>query len=263
MHDSFWHKQTVDQPLFPALQWSQPENRQLAGKLLIAGGNLHSFAAVAEAYAYATKAGVGVARVLLPDALRSSVGIVLETGEYARSTPSGSFSQQAQAELLSLGEWADAVLLAGDFGRNAETAILLEKFVQAYSGQITITKDALDYFTRAPQKLLQRGGITIVASLAQLQELAKAAHFPTAITFGMDLLRLTESLHAFTELYPIHIVVKQHEQLIVAVNGEVSTTRLAHDLKIWRVQVAARCAVWWLQNPGKAFQALSVAVLVS
>lgn len=262
MQNSYWHKQTPEEPLFPSLQWSQPENRQFAGKLLIVGGNKYSFAAVSEAYTYATKAGVGVARVLLPDSLRSSVGIVLETGEYAPSTPSGSFSQKAQAELLSMGEWADGVLLAGDFGRNSETAILLEKFIQAYSGQITVTKDALDYFSRTPQKLLQRGETTIVASLSQLQQLARAAHFPTAITFGMDLLRLTESLHTLTELYPVHIVVKHHEQLFVAVNGSVSTTKLDTDLKLWRVQVAARCAVWWLQNPGKAFQALSVAVLL-
>ena len=44
MNHDYWHKQTSSKPLFPELIWSRPENRQLAGKLLIIGGNLHGFA---------------------------------------------------------------------------------------------------------------------------------------------------------------------------------------------------------------------------
>ena len=54
------------------------------------------------------------------------MGKTLEDGEYAPSTPSGSFSTQALGELQAMANWADGTLIAGDIGRNSETAILLE-----------------------------------------------------------------------------------------------------------------------------------------
>jgi NAD(P)H-hydrate repair Nnr-like enzyme with NAD(P)H-hydrate dehydratase domain len=144
MDRTYWLKQTLRQPLYGELLWSRPENRLHAGKLLIVGGNVAGFAAAAEAYAESGRAGVGTARVLLPDSLQKTVGKVFEAGEYAPSTPSGSFAQRALAELLSMSSWSDGVLLAGDLGRNSETAILLEHYVEKYSGQLTFTKDAAD-----------------------------------------------------------------------------------------------------------------------
>lgn len=257
MDRSYWHKQTTEQPLFPELLWSQPQNSQLAGKLLIVGGNVHGFAAVAEAYNQSLKAGVGAARVLLPDALRKTVGPILEAGEFAPSTPSGSFAQKALAELLSLSDWADGVLLAGEFGRNSETAIMLETFLEKYTGQVTLTKDAVDYFVKTPEKLLDRADTTLVISMAQLQQLARASRFVPAFTFDFDLLRLVSALHEFSLQFPANIVVKHLTQICVAVNGQVSSTALTHDREVWRVQTAARAAVWWLQLPGKRFEALT------
>jgi hypothetical protein len=258
--EDYWRRQT-DKPLFPALLWSRPENRQHAGKLLIMGGNLYGFSAPAEAYQAVRKAGVGVARVLLPDALQKTIGRVFEAGEFAPSTPSGSFSQKALAEALSLVSWADAVLFAGDLGRNSETAILLEAFAEKYHGQLTITKDAVDYFTNSPQKILARANTTLVLSLAQLQKLATNAGFTPAFTFGMDLLHLVKLLHEFTSQHNVNVVVKHLENIFVAVHGQVSTTNLANDVEIWRVNTAAHTAVWWLQNPDNTFEALTTAVI--
>lgn len=257
MSRDYWLKQTAYKPLFPELEWSRPENKQFAGKLLIVGGNLHGFAAPAEAYNEAVKAGVGVARVLLPDALQKTIGPVLEAGEFAPSTPSGSFSQKALAELLSLGQWADGVLLAGDFGHNSETAILLEKFIEKYNGQLTLTKDAVDYFTKSPSAVLQRAHTTLVLSLAQLQQLARQARFTEPITFDLHLLRLVDALHTFTAQFPVNIIIKHLENILVGVGGRVSTTKLTQKLEIWQVRVAAHAVVWWLQNPLRAFEALS------
>lgn len=256
----YWHKQTGDKPLFPDLLWSRPENKAHAGKLLIIGGNPHSFAAVAEAYTEATKSGIGVARVLLPDSLQKTVGKVLPEGEYAPSTPSGSFSQKALAELLAMSQWADSVLLAGDLGRNSETAILLEKFAEKYSGQLTITKDAVDYFKNLPQ-ILDRPETTLVLSLAQLQKQATNAHYPQAVTLDMDFLRLVDWLHDFTSQQQAAIITKHLDNIFVAVNGQVSSTKLSEDQAIWRVRTAARSAVWWLQNPSKTFEALTASLV--
>lgn len=256
----YWHKQASDTPLYPELLWSKPENRQQAGKLLIIGGNLHGFAAPAEAYAIAEKTGIGTTRVLLPDALHKTIGKVFMAGEFAPSTPSGSFAKKSLAEFLEMATWADAVLIAGDLGRNSETAIVLEEFVEKYAGQLTIAKDAVDYFAKAPASILKRSETTLVLSLSQLQQLAQAAHFVQPITFGMDFLRLVEALHDFTKLYSVNIIVKHLDNLFVAVDGQISSTKLATNLEIWRVPTAARASVWCLQNPNKLFEALTTAV---
>lgn len=261
MDRTWWHRQTPEQPLYPDLLWSRPENRRQAGKLLIVGGNLHGFAAPATAYNEAVKAGIGTARVLLPDSLQKTVGRVLETGEYAPSTPSGSFAHSALGEVLASAGWADGTLLAGDFGRNSETAILLEQLAAKYDGLLTLTKDAVDYFTKAPRELLQRPKTTLVVSFSQLQQLAVGAGFTRAFTFDMDLLRLVDTLHEFTDRHPTAIVVKHLQNILVAAGGQVSSTKLVADLEIWRVATAAHAAVWWLQNPSKTFETLTTSLI--
>jgi hypothetical protein len=260
MHD-YWRRQTKDKPLFPDLLWSRPENKNQAGKLLIAGGNKFGFAAAGEAYAEAVKAGIGTARVLLPDSLQKTVGKVFAAGEYAPSTLSGSFSQQALAEFLALSEWAEATLLAGDLGRNSETAILLEKFAEKYQGQLTITQDAVDYFTKSPQQVLERPDTLLVLSFAQLQKLAADAKFTKPFRFEMDFLHLVENLHDFTQKYEASIITLHLDNIFAAVNGQASTTKTDTDEKIWRVSTAAHAAVWWLQNPTKPFEAFTTSTL--
>ena len=261
MDRSYWHRQNTSKPLFPDLLWSRPENRAHAGKLFIAGGNLHSFNAAATAYTEAGKAGVGVARVLLPDSLQKTVGRVFEAGEYAPSTPSGSFAQTALSEFLGLSQWADAALLAGDFGRNSETAILLEKFSEKYRGQLAITQDAADYFIPAPAKILARTDTLFVISFAQLQKLAVNAKFTRAFTFDLDFLHLIDALHEFTTAHQAFIVTKHLDTIFVAVKGQVSTTKLAKDMPIWRVRTASHAATWWLQNPTKTFEAITTSLI--
>lgn len=261
MKPDYWLTQTKDKPLFPELEWSRPENRAMAGKLLIIGGNVHGFAAPAEAYTMATKAGIGTARVLLPDAVRKIVGQFLENGEFAPSTPSGSFSQRALTELIVHSNWADAILFAGDLGRNSETAILMEKFLAKSSLATTLTKDAVDYATTAPHTVLNRQTTLLVLSLSQLQRLCVAAKFTRPITFSMDLLHLVDWLHDFTSLHQPHIVVKHLDHVLVAVEGRVSSTTLSAEKPIWRVETAARASVWWLQNPNKPFEALTASLL--
>lgn len=261
MDPTYWHRQTAAKPLFPDMEWSRPETKAAAGKLLIVGGNAHGFVAPASAFQVAEKAGVGTARMLLPDSMQPFVGKTFTAGELAPSTPSGSFSQKALLELLTMSQWADGVLLAGDLGRNSETAILIEKFLDKYSGQVTITQDAVDYVMNAPQTVLHRPETTLVLSFAQLQKLAMNAHFTTAFTFDMDFIRLVESLHEFTKKYIVNIVVKRLQNIFVAVDGQVSSTKLETDIKVWRVDTATKLAVWWLQNPRATFDALSTSLI--
>jgi len=263
MNRDYWAQQVPGKPLFPRLEWSRPENRAHAGKLLIIGGHQHGFAAPAEAYAVAERAGIGVARVLLPDAIRKIVGHVLEHGEFAPSTPSGSLSQKALEEALSSSARADGVLFAGDLGRNSETAILIEKFLRASAAPTILTKDAVDYVVSAPASALSRASTVLVLSFSQLQRLGIAAQYPQPLKFSMDLLHVVEWLHTFTTTHRLYIIVKHHDHILVAVNGQVSSTKLTEDIPIWRVQTAAHASVWWIQNQGQPFEAFTASLASS
>jgi len=262
MSSVYWHKQERGKPLFPDLLWSRPETKRTAGKLLIVGGNLHGFAAAANAHAEAQKAGIGSLRVLLPDALQKTLSKLLPEAVFAPSTASGSLGQKALPDILEHSQWSDGVLLAGDFGRNSETAILLENFVAKSKSPLTITKDAVDYFTNVPQPITNRPGITCVLTMAQLQRLVTSVRFHTAFTFDMDLLRLVDALHTFTGKFSLSIIVQHLDTVFVAVSGQVSTTKTNHDsTETWRIPTAAHAAVWWLQNPTKPFEALTTSVI--
>jgi hypothetical protein len=261
MSEDFWQKQTADNPLFPAILWSRPETKMGAGKLLIIGGNSFGFAAPGQAYAAAATAGVGVQRVLLPEALRPIVGSHMLEAEFAPNNPSGSFSHQALDAMLLHSHWADCVLLAGELGRNSETAITLEKFTKKYSGLLTITRDAADYFLKTPEDILDRGNTLIVVSIEQLQKLAAAAHYNEPILFSMGASLLASWLHTFSLQHKAHLVLCHDYHYFVASQGRVISQLCPSEEKIWRVTTAARASVFWLQNPTKAFEAIATSFL--
>lgn len=256
-----WLKQEFDKPLFPDLIWSRPETKHGAGKLLIIGGNKFGFAAPAEAYSYAQKAGAGSIRVLLPNSIQKIVGGVFPDADFGSSTPSGSFAKSALSEFLAAGEWSDGILLAGDLGRNSETAVLLETFAGKYAGPLILTKDAADYFKDTPQLLFERTDTILVISIAQLQKFVRSLAWKKAIKFEMALLQLVEVLQELSGHYSCGIVVKHCGQIFVAYDGRVSTTKLETDKDIWRLDTAVHASVWVIQNPTKIFEAMTTSVL--
>lgn len=261
MSINYWYKQTIGTPVFPELEWSRPENKLHAGKLLIVGGNMQGFSAPALAFNEAAKAGIGTSRIVLPDAIKRTVQSFIPEAEFAATTPSGSFATGSLDTLLDNAAWSDATLLAGDLGRNSETAITLENFMNKHTGLVALTKDAVDYFTDNSQPVVNRPNTLLVVSLSQLQKLAINARFTTAFTFSMDLVRLVTALHEFTTTFPVEIIVKHHDVLIAAADGKVSTTKLDQDKEIWRVSTAAHAVVWRLQHSSKPFEALTTSVV--
>ena len=255
----YWQKQGSE-PLFPNLLWSRPENKRTAGKLLIIGGNLHNFSAPGQAYNAAIKAGIGSVKVLLPEGLRKTIGALMENCEFAPMNKSGSFSKDALAEWLDWARWADCVLLAGDVGRNSETAIVLESFIKNYSGPLVITQDCLDQLMTSPISLFSRPKTTVVASFGQLQKvwqfLVMDFHM---IKYRLPLQRNLELIHEVSQKIPAAMITKHNNDLIVAFEGRISTT--VNTQPIWRVEIAAKAATWWLQNPTTPFEALTTAVV--
>lgn len=259
----YWHKQTIDMPLFENILWARPETRHGAGKLLVAGGNAHGFSVVGEAYATAEKAGAGTVRSLLPDALKKTIG-PLGPYEFAPSTQSGGFGRDALNEFLLQANWADSVLLAGDLGRNSETSILLESFAKKYTGQLTLSKDAIDYFYNLPELIANRPQTVLVLNLGQLQRLGTALKFETPFLLSMGLVLLVQALHAFTEQFPELIVItKELDTVVVAYRGRVSSTKLPGTSEdLWQTQIAAKAAVLGMQNPGQPFEAITSSLVI-
>ncbi len=255
---TYWRKQDPEKPLFPDIIWSRPESKSNAGKLAIIGGHSHAFGAPGIAYMQALEAKIGVCKVLLPDAIRKTVSHVLPDTSYGPSNPSGSFSKSALDSFLEISHWSDGVLLSGDLGRNSETAVLLESFVQKYSGPLVITQDAADYFKSFPHLLMNRLSTVLVISLAQLQKIFINAPLLTPITYGMTQLQLAEALHDFTQKFPINIVVKHQNNIFIACSGQIVST--ANTEMPWRVKAAGRASVFWLQNPGKPLESIATSL---
>jgi ADP-dependent NAD(P)H-hydrate dehydratase / NAD(P)H-hydrate epimerase len=259
MDTSYWRKQEPETPLFESILWSRPESKANAGKLAIIGGHAHGFGAPGAAYAEALDAGVGVCKVLLPDAIKKTVNRVLPDASFGPSNPSGSFSKKALSEFLDISTWADATLIAGDVGRNSETAILLENYVQKYTGPLIIAQDAADYFKAFPQLLMERKDTVLVISLAQLQKIFIHAPLIIPITYGMALPQLAEALHHFTSKFLTTIVVKHHDTLFISNNGQVVTA--PNSAMPWRVRVAGRASVFWLQNPSQPLESIATSLI--
>lgn len=257
MDNTNWLRQTPDKPLFPDLLWSRPEQKAAAGKLLIIGGNLHGFTAPAGAFAAAEKAGIGTARIVLPDKLQKTVSKLFPEAEYAPSTPVGSFSRQALADLLERADWADGVLLAGDFGKNSETAILLESFLEKFKGQVTLSGDSLDYFLTASFNTLERENTAIIADFRRLQSLAKHQQPQSALRHSMGLYELVKALGEWSKDTEAALATYHEDNVTIAYRGKVSTTPVkSANLS----DVAAYLSVWLLQNPKKPFEAMSSSV---
>lgn len=260
MANTYWYKQSDEVPLFPELAWSKPENKRYAGKLLIVGGNLHGFAAMASGYQAADAAAAGVIRIVLPDAIKKVAGGIFDQAFFAPSTPSGSFSRRAVATIIEQADWSDGVLMAGDIGRNSETVMAMDDFVHKYKSQVTLVGDAIDIFKDTTDTILKRPDTTLVTTVFQFQKIAQKIGSETAITSGMPLLKLVDYLHEFTKLYSANIVVVGKGNTIAASNGRVSTTRLNAVEEAPATNVAAAIAVWWLQNPSKDFEAITAAI---
>lgn len=256
----YWQKQLPDQPLFPDLEWSKPERRDQAGRLGIIGGNKLGFAGVAEAYSAALTAGAGEVRVLMPDILRKTVPTSITDTVFAPTTPSGSLARDALPDMAALGAWATGVLLIGDAGRNSETAIVYEDFLRTYQGPLTLTRDAVDLIKNSPQALAERPQTLLVISFAQLQKLFQSVYYPKILSFGMQLAVLVEAVHKFTITYPVSLMVLHKDYLVVASQGNVTSTEWQNPMAIWRGQVAAKAAAYRLWNPGSPLEAATASL---
>ena len=260
METTHWLKQE-SAPLFPELEWNKPERRDQAGRILIVGGTVHELNAPARAFEYVKKTGIGSTKIALPNKTKRLVGPTLPEAVFLPSTTSGEFSHEGARELLEYALWADTVLLTGENGRNSQTTILFEELLRTYSGEVILTKDAVDILQSHPNTLLNRTHTTLVVSFAQLQKLVQNFGVSTPLTFTMGLVQLVDFLHMFTAEHPVAIITLHSNQLITAFNGRVSTTKLGgeSDSRQWRLQTASIAACFNTWNPHQPFESITEA----
>jgi len=256
----FWSQYRGDEQELQNIIWDTPERRDLAGRVLIIGGNIHSFAAPARAYEYVKERGAGNIRVIMPDALKKTVSKIMPEVEYAPSTASGGFSIKAYESCMQHATWAQGILLAGDVARSSETTIALDRFISHTNHLMVITKDALDLFLANPKSLTDRNNTIIVASLSQLQKIGMSLQLSKPLKLDMGILQLAEWLHLLTQHISAQIITQHNATIFFAYNGQVMSK--SHDIEpdSWRLETAARAVVAALHHPNE--QLLGLVALV-
>ncbi len=252
----YWHRQSAKK-LFNSIDLMQPEQRRFAGKLLVVGGNKNMFFAVASALEAAKRFGAGEVRALLPDALQGKIPSTAEL-YFAESEASGGFGRTALTEMLRQSEWADAVLLIGDCGKNAETAIVFGQFMDKCQKPVFATRDAIEAVTPSAGDWAMRDYETgVFLSMPQLQKMLRTMYYPKVITLSMPTNQLVETLHKFTLSYQMSVATFHNGLLIVAQNGVVVTQELAETtfspISLWSGSLYAEAVVARLWNPEKPF----------
>lgn len=250
----YWQKQGKT-PLFPEVDSWPPEQKRFAGKLLLIGGNKGSFFAVANAMQMAVKRGVGEVRVVMPKSLKGKVPSMPEI-IFAEAEASGAFGKSALSEILLQTAWADAVVVVGELGRNAETSVMMAEFLKICDKPIYLMRDAVDAAAADVMNWsLNETPVTLLATVPQLQKLLRIMYYPKMITLSMPTNQLVETLHKFTLSFAMTVMTFHNEQIIMAQNSEVITASM-HDtgftpINLWDGKAVVDTAILQLWNPAQ------------
>lgn len=252
----YWHRQGIKK-LYSDIDMMAPEQRRFAGKLLIIGGNKGMFFAVASALEAAKRFGVGEVRALMPDALKNQVPSTPEL-YFAEAEASGAFGRLALQEMLRQAEWADAVILIGDSGKNAETSLVFAEFMDKCQKPVYVTRDAVETVTPSATDWAMRDYETgVLLTMPQLQKMLRTMYYPKVITLSMPTNQLVETLHKFTLSYPVTVATYHNDLIVIAEKGEVVTQQIGETkltpISLWSGALLVQAVVARLWNPEKDF----------
>jgi ADP-dependent NAD(P)H-hydrate dehydratase / NAD(P)H-hydrate epimerase len=248
-------KQDSKKPLFPDLIWSRPENKRSAGKLLIIGGQAGDFINVSSAYTFAKEAGAGTIKLILPESLKK-IASNIEGVEYAPSNSSGSFAKTALASFFDLSEWSDHVLLAGDFGKNAETTVILDGFLLRGSRPVTVSQNALSSIGISLVQLVNMPA-NIIIDKKTFQKIGISTGSHVAITSTINYAQMGGIIESISAKTKAKYTIIDEDHTWCAFSGEViSTQTKPKDINA----MSAYSAVWLMQNPSKPLEALTTGV---
>ncbi|MBP5512000.1 hypothetical protein J6X90_01260 [Candidatus Saccharibacteria bacterium] len=257
MNLDYWQK--LDEAIDPNIFWNIPEQR--TGIIQIVGGNANSFSTEIKQAEYLNSLPLKEVRLLLPDALRSKVPPVPGIN-FAPSTESGSFDKSN--ELKFAVDDADITLFSGDFSKNSATSVTLSNVLKETTRPVVLVRDAIDSVADSAEEFIEKGNITLVATMPQLQKLFRSLLYPKMIMLSSPLMPIVETLHKFTLSYPVTILTFHQEKIIVASNGKVITTSIDKTeytpIALFVGNLASKIAALELWNPGKSFEATQSAL---
>lgn len=257
MDDTFWQKQT-DKAIFPDVVWSRPEQKAQAKKLLIIGGHSGGFDQVGRVYQAALDAGIGHAKVVLPDRLKPSVGIHLPDAVFANLAPEPKLRGGALNQLMAYADWADGVVFT-QTGNNSQTALLTAAFIQALKNRLIVTDDLLELLAQDAQLLVGRPDTLFVLSFSGLQNLVKLAGSEVGLRHDMGLRPFVLALRELNQSIgaPLNVIFEQ--EIVSAHDGQIVTT--PRQFKPDPLMLAGWMATWWLQQPHRPIETLSAVVM--
>lgn len=262
----YWEKQGSGS-LFPEVDLERPEQRRLAGKILVIGGNKNAFFTVANAMRVADEIGAGEVRVLMPNSVKGQVPSTPEVYFAPAEKGSGGFGKEALSEMLLQADWADTIALIGDVGKNAETTVVLADFLRRCTKPVFITRDAVDAVISeaADWGMLREAETCLLLTMSQLQKMMRTMYYPKIITLSMPTNQLIETLHKFTLSYGMVVATYHNEQIIVAQRGNVITQAISDtdwtQLTLWDGTLLVRVALARLWNPALETHKCFAAVL--
>lgn len=250
-----WLKQT-NKPLFQNILWERPVSKRTAKKLLILGGHKSQFGQTQAAYQSAVAAGVGEAKVVLPQAVRNLIGEHPDC-IFVADTKSGSLAKRALADIQRNAKESDGILIVGELSHNAETIGLIEQLLGSIKKPIAVTDEVIHQMLYKPQVLFVHAKRLLIASTQTFVELANRLGMAIEIKPAASLPNQIALLKQLAEANAAAYVLGD-PQTIVHVDSNTSVTD-ASDAKA--VTAPSLFATFWLQHANK-FEALTTAAFV-
>ena len=254
----FWHKNAELLNLAGELSWNFPE--QKSGSLAIIGGNSSNFSTEVKVSEFVNLHFPFLKTVdnFFPDSLKSKLPS-LGNLKFFESSESGSFRRSP--DFRSSLDGYEFALLLGDFSKNSETALAAAELLKFNPEVPTLlTRDAVDLLAEDAENFIERGNITLVASLVQLQKLFRAVYYPKMLLLSSPIFPIIETLHKFTLSYPVSILTFHEGQVICAHGGKVLSVDIEKTsyspITLWSGEVAAKIVMFKMFNPGKPLDAL-------
>lgn len=257
MNLDYWQKS--DQALSEDIFWNIPE--QKTGIIQIIGGNSNSFSNEIRQAEFLNSLNLKEIRLLLPDALRTKIPIIPGIN-FAPSTESGSFDKSKELK-FAIND-SDIALLSGDFSKNSATSIAIVNAIKESTKPIVLVRDSIDVVSDSAEEFIEKGNITLVATMSQLQKLFRSLMYPKMILLSSPLMPIIEILHKFTLSYPVTILTFHQEKIIVAQSGKVVTTSIDETsyspIGLFTGNLASKIAALQIWNPGKSFESTQCAI---
>lgn len=244
----------ADQPLFPETLWEKPQTKAASKKLLIIGGHLGQIEPVQRAYSCSIDAGIGEAKLILPDKLSPQIGRP-DNVLYVRSTSSGSIAKSAIADIEAFTKESDGVLVSGGLSKHPDSTVVLEHLLLYIDKPLIFTDEPLGLIGHRLGQFISKPDVLLVSLTQGFIKLADYLNLPQEISPRSSLLNkvaLAESISRQTKFK----LVLNGKDLIVAVGSKTSYTKLKRLPS--SEETAAYMAVYYMQHP-KKFRALTTA----